>query len=129
MNSFAQSKDLPYLCFSKSDKKMEIAKIILEQLGGKRFSLMTGSKNYLVGDISETNPNEWLRMDLTRNSSGANKLKITLMGDDTYKMQFYKQTIKNYTEVVISKEQTFEGVYCDQLQKIFTQVTGLYTRL
>jgi hypothetical protein len=106
-----------------------IATEILRQLGGNKFLVMTGSKNLLFADITDTNKNVWLRMDLTRNKAGVNRLKITLNGDDTYTMHFYKQVIKNYVDVVISKEQKFEGIYCDQLQEIFTQVTGLYTHL
>lgn len=104
---------------------------ILRQLGGRRFVAMTGAKNFLFSDITATCPNIWLRMDLTTNKSGANRLKITLKDDDTYTMYFYRQTIKTKggIDCVVSKEQKFEGVYCDQLQEIFTNVTGLYTSL
>lgn len=108
---------------------MNTATTILQQLGGNKFVVMTGSKNFLYAEKSETVNNEWLRMDLTTNKAKCNRLKITLNDDDTYTMKFYKQVIKNYVDVVISNEQTFEGVYCDMLQEIFTQVTGLYTRL
>ncbi len=108
---------------------MNTAQTILQQLGVNKFVVMTGSKNFLYAERSETVNNEWLRMDLTRNKAGVNRLKITLDANDTYTMHFYKQVIKNYVDVVITKEQTFEGIYCDQLQEIFTQVTGLYTSL
>ena len=108
---------------------MNTATTILQQLGGNKFLVMTGSKNFLYAEKSETVENEWLRMDLTKNSANVNRLKITLNADDTYTMKFYKQVIKNYVDVVISNEQTFEGVYCDMLQEIFTKVTGLKTSL
>ena len=107
----------------------EVDATILTQLGGRRFTAMTGSKNFMFADITESNPVFWLRMDLVRNKARVNRLKIYLNSDDTYTMCFYKQTIKNYTDVVIINEVKFECVYCDQLQAIFTEVTGLYTSL
>ena len=103
---------------------------ILRQLGGKRFLLMTGSSNLLFAGITESNDKVWLRMNLKRNKAGANRLKVYYNSDDTYTMRFYKQTISKKTlDVKITKEQVFDKVYNDQLQSIFTDVTGLYTRL
>ncbi|MFM7430887.1 MAG: hypothetical protein ACKO1F_13425 [Flammeovirgaceae bacterium] len=102
------------------------AQTIIEQLGGNKFIDMTGSKNFLFAELSATVQNEWLRMDLT--CKDVNRLKITLCGDDTYTMHFYKQVIRN-ADVIITNEWKFEGVYCDQLQEIFTETTGLYTKL
>jgi len=111
------------------ENQITIAKEILNQLGGSKFLAMTGSKNLLYAEITESNPNFWLRMDLIRNKAKANRLKITLTDMDTYIMKFYNQQIKNYTEVVITNEKTIEGVYCDQLQEMFTEITGLDTAL
>lgn len=107
----------------------EVTATILNQLGGRKFVAMTGSKNFTFEGISEHNKNINLRMDLSTNKSGANRLEIHLMTDDTYTMKFYKLSFKNRCEAVISKEQTFDGVYCDMLQSIFTQVTGMHTSL
>lgn len=107
----------------------EQATITIEQLGGRKFIAMTGSKNFLRGEVSETNPKPWLRMDLSKNNAGANRLKITLEANDTYTLEFYKMIICRKTfDCKISNQQTFEGVYSDMLQNIFTQVTGLYTK-
>jgi hypothetical protein len=94
-----------------------VAETILRQLGGRRFAVMTGSKNFIDGGDS-------LSMKLTRNQSGANYLRITLTPADEYKMEFIKANAKGMKTI---KE--LEGVYCDQLQNIFTDVTGMYTRL
>lgn len=102
---------------------------MLSQLGGRKFVVMTGSKNFMSADITEANKNAWLRMDLSRNKSGANRLKIILNYDDTYTMYFYKQQIKNFVDCVITHEKKYEGIYADMLQEIFTQHTGLYTYL
>lgn len=96
---------------------MEIAKTILNQLGGNRFIMMTGSKNF----ISKSNG---LSMKLSRNKSGANYLNIELTPMDTYKMTF--SSIRSFN---IKTKKELNGIYCDQLQEMFTYVTGLYTKL
>lgn len=102
---------------------------VLEQLGGNKFTAMTGSKNFLYAEQTENNPMPWLRMDLARNAGKVNRLKITLDVMDTYTMEFYHQSIKGYTEVIIRNEQTFKGIYSDMLQEIFKKVTGMDTHL
>jgi hypothetical protein len=95
---------------------------ILNQLGGRKFLAMTGTKN-LVYCAKENN---YLLMKLTRNMAGAQYLKITLTIFDTYIMTFSK--INNKTgEVKTVKE--IKNVYCDELQTRFTEVTGLRTSL
>ena len=96
---------------------MEIAKTILHQLGGNRFLVMTGSKNLIAGKDS-------ISMKLTKNKSGANYLRITLNAMDTYKMEFI-----SIRSAKMTAKKTFEGIYNDQLQELFTEATGLYTRL
>ena len=95
---------------------MEIAKTILNQLGGNRFIAMTGSKQFIAGENS-------LSMKLTRNQSGANYLRITL-SLDLYKMEFI--SIRG-AKMTTKKE--YNQVYNDQLQSLFTDATGLYTYL
>lgn len=108
---------------------MRVADIILEQLGGNKFLAMTGAKN-LVSDGNT------LRMSLPKNMSGANKLEITLDETDTYTMRFYKYTAGglnkktwSWTEDKVKEVKLLGGIYCDMLQSIFTEVTGMYTRL
>lgn len=102
---------------------------ILRQLGGNKFLVMTGCKN-LVADKNS------LTMDIPKNKSKANNLKITLNGDDTYTMIFKKVTKARFdTKKMIFVEaketiiKTFEGIYFDMLQEIFTEVTWMYTSL
>ena len=108
---------------------MKIADIILQQLGGNKFLVMTGVKN-LVADGNT------LRMTLPKNCSRANRLYITLDADDTYTMRFFKYTASRlnrktfmWTEDKETEVKTVKGVYFDMLQDIFTEVTGMYTRL
>ena len=109
--------------FSKEQQK-EIAANILIQLGGRRFKMMTGAKNFLYGDGD-------LRMDLRSNKAKVNRLLITYdQGSDTYTMYFYRGVLCRKTfDYKVTREQTFEDVYSDQLQSIFTSVTGMYTKL
>lgn len=106
-----------------------VARTIIEQLGGHKFIAMTGVKDLL----SDGNT---LRMRLPRNASKANRLWVTLDADDTYTMRFFKFTAGRLNKKTFawSDDKTVEvveynGVYCDQLQSIFTEVTGMYTSL
>jgi len=103
---------------------------ILNQLGGRRFLAMTGSKNL----IYSAQENNYLAMKLTTNKLRAQYLKIVLTPADTYTMIFSKVVkvqSKDFgfktDELKVIKE--IENVYCDQLQEIFTENTGLYTYL
>ena len=95
--------------------------------------MMTGCKDLVGDEIS-------LRMRLVKNKSKANFLQITLGGDDLYEMRFfyyregrYKVLHKEGKVVEIPEKEEevkrFEGVYCDMLYSLFTEVTGLETRM
>ncbi len=97
---------------------MNVAATILQQLGGNKFLVMTGANN-LTSDESA------LCMQLRRNKAKAKFLRIELNANDTYNMIFRK-TCKNYTFPIVAE---YKDVYADQLQKLFTEVTGYYTSL
>ena len=100
-----------------------IAQTILQQIGGRRFSIMTGSKNF-------TDIGKGLRMNLARNKTQANRLEIVLdEGTDTYIMKFYRQVTTKDLEVKVTEVANYDMVYFDMLEEIFTSVTGLYTRI
>lgn len=99
-----------------------VAGTILSQLGGRRFLMMTGSKPGAYGTNDEGN--DFITMKLTRNASKANYMRIELTGMDDYIMTFI--SIRGASMNVKVKK---EGVYCDMLQSMFTEVTGLYTTL
>ena len=104
-------------------KKSMIAKTILEQIGGRRFAAMTGSKDFI--DMGNG-----LRMSLARSKTSANRLDIIYdAGLDLYNMRFYRKTFSKKTFECKTKDiETHEGIYCDMLEEMFTMVTGLYTR-
>ena len=63
-----------------------IAKTVLEQIGGRRFAAMTGSKDFI--DMGNG-----LRMSLARNKTSANRLDIIYdAGADLYNIRFYRKT-------------------------------------
>ena len=108
---------------------MDIPRIILQQLGGNRFLAMTGA-SHLAGDEHS------LYMHLPANGSKANRLTITLDPDDTYTMRFYRYTAPRLNRKTFSfsaekttEVKTFSGLFFDQLQEMFTDVTKMYTHL
>jgi hypothetical protein len=93
----------------------QCAEIILDQLGGNRFLVMTGAKNLSCDSIS-------LLMTLPRNAKGIKWVRIILDEDDTYTIDFIKLVKRNPQ---IATKVT--GVYAEQLREVFTLHTGLYT--
>ena len=113
---------------SAKPEVVEEAYTILSQLGGRRFLVMTGADKLMAAGRTASNPNPWLRMDLRDNQAQVNRLKITLMPTDTYKVEFYHQKLVDW-EPVITNQQTFEMVYGEDLPALFTSVTGYDTHL
>lgn len=100
---------------------MSVAKIILEQLGGNKFAVMTGAKDFAPGtnDLSFSLPStpHFVR-------SGINRVKITLNGSDTYDIEFARARGLKYMVV-----ENHYDIYNDSLRSVFTKVTGLETSL
>ena len=97
---------------------MSVAKTILSQLGGNKFRMMTGAKNFVDhGDA--------LSMKIGRNSSNSNYLKITLNMMDLYDVHFSK--VSKMGEEKSVKE--YNNVFNDMLVEIFESHTGMYTKL
>jgi len=96
---------------------MTVAVDIFEQIGGYKFIAMTGAYN-LCSD------NKSLSMHLKGRKT--NLLTITLDEHDTYIMHFRKYKESDLTVKDVAK---FEGVYAEDLQRIFTETTGLLTNL
>ena len=97
---------------------MSVAKTILEQLGGNKFRMMTGAKNFMGFSNG-------LVMKIGRNSSNSNYLKITLNSMDTYDMELAKVS-KMVEKKSVSE---YNNIYCDMLTDQFTAHTGMYTSL
>jgi len=111
------------------NKKLDIARTILDQLGGDGFTAMTGAKNFLA--ISSG-----LQFKLPQNFAKNNitVVRITLLPSDTYHLEF--GTIRKKKDPhygvkmpVYQAIATHESVYADQLRTLFEEETGLYVSL
>ena len=111
------------------DTRLAIANEIYAQLGGVRFSLVTGARPI---SISETKDGDLeLTFKIGRNGSKANRMRVTYeIGPDLYKVEFYRLSKSSKTFVpVIVPVASRDGVFCDQLAADFREVTGLVTTL
>lgn len=100
---------------------LQVARTILEQLGGSRFKTMTGARDFVGGD------NYLLfRLPARFARGGINKVMITLEASDLYTLDFLKCNFAKHTSETVNRT---EGVYDDALQRVFTEVTGLDTHL
>lgn len=100
---------------------MTVAKTILEQLGGNKFIVMTGAKKFVGSPNSLT-----FRLPGARGfcKDNINSVQVTLDPNDTYTVAFAR--VRGSDIKVISM---VRDVYCEQLQEIFTEQTGLLTSL
>ena len=90
---------------------------IIEQLGGVRFAVMTGAA-FITSEA-----NQYVNVKF-KGSDKANFMQVKLEANDTYTVSFMKSRGLNIKDVA-----TYEMVYAADLQRLFTNVTGLYTRL
>ena len=93
------------------------AETLIQQLGGNKFKMMTGAKNFGIDGKS-------LTFSIGRNSKGVNYVRIKLTSRDLYDMEFAQ--LRAGQVKVKSKE---KGVYADQLGKMFKKHTGMNVRL
>ena len=101
------------------ENQIKIARTILAQLGEHKFTVMTGAHQMIA---TESGIRFRLPGNITRNR--INLITVTLTPMDTYKMTFEKT--RGMNRKIISE---IDGLYCDQLQSIFTAETGLDTSL
>ena len=95
-----------------------VTETIYQQLGGNRFAMMTGAKNFVAYP-------DLLEFSIPRNASSANRVRVFYEpSSDLYTLTFNRTSGLKSSEIA-----RFEDVYADQLQPLFTQVTGMYTSL
>jgi hypothetical protein len=100
-------------------RNQEIAKTILEQLGGGQFVAVTGAHGFVAIDNG-------LQFQLHAGAKDKiNKVRIVLTPADEYNVIFYRT--RGPVEPVLVA--TLDGLYFDQLQDVFEEHTGLYTTL
>lgn len=101
-----------------TDERQQIAQTILQQLGGSRFRLMTGAKNFIFGETGD------LSFQLPRSVSKWNGVRIELTPMDVYRVTFSK-----WTKLTVTETDVHESVYAEDLRGLFERVTGLATSL
>ena len=101
-------------------ERVQIAKTILEQLGGNRFKAMTGANRFvaLESGLHFRIPGG----GFTKN--GINSVTIILDWSDTYTVRF--ERVRGIKSTQINE---LSLVYDDQLQGLFEEETGLRTSL
>ena len=97
---------------------MSVANEIYRQLGGNKFAVMTGAKNFI--DLENG-----IRMKIGRNKTNHNWMEITLNSLDLYDVAFAKLT--KLGERKSLKE--YKNVYNDSLVELFERHTGMNTKL
>ena len=96
-------------------ERLDVANTILQQLGGRRFILMTGAKTMIA-------TNKGLKFILTIGK--VNGVAIDLEPSDTYTMRFYR--VRGQTVTLLGEH---SDVYAEDLRGIFERETGLATSL
>jgi hypothetical protein len=94
----------------------QIARTILEQLGGGRFLAMTGARRLVALESG-------LMFSLPF-PSAPNKVRITLTPMDTYTVEAFRVSGTNAKNRGMRQD-----VYAEDLQRVFTALTGLDTRM
>lgn len=99
----------------------EIAQTIIEQMGGlgKIRAMVSASQFVCIGSDGDHGPGVQFSFKGCRK---ANKCRVTLNGDDTYRFELYKFNRKTF-----DCPQVFEidGAYWDMLKPVFEEETGL----
>jgi len=99
------------------------ANVLFRQLGGNRFRAMTGAKDFMKDGNS-------LRMKIMKNNTGGNHLIITLNSNDLYDMRFESHRLNRKTyELTIKVKAEETNIPASNLQRVFTELSGLYTRM
>jgi len=96
----------------------DVAKIILEQLGGRRFVAMTGARN-MTSDVDSLT----VKLPSRFAKDGINAVKIKLTPADTYEVIFYRLGRAPTFKVTVVSEHS--DVYVDSLRTLFSSETGL----
>ncbi len=99
--------------------RAQIADAIMEQLGGHRFRVMTGARNFVAHPWGLT-----FKLPARFAKDGINFVRVVLDPNDTYSLTFMRTRGTSCVEVSWTSD-----IYCDQLQELFTDRTGLRTTL
>jgi hypothetical protein len=106
------------------DIRKQIAKTIIDQLGGALFIMMTGARGFLSLESG-------VRFTLDDNfaKNGINKVEIVLTTADLYDVTYYRVGRNAGGMLESTTVYCAEGLYFDQLQDSFIKQTSLYLSL
>lgn len=104
--------------FKEEIANRQVGQTIMSQLGGNKFRVMTGAKDFVHED-------KGVSFKIPKVKDGINHVKVVLTGADTYDVTFSKVRVDTGVKEVSS----VKGIYNDQLQDIFREHTGLETHL
>lgn len=109
----------------KADDRVEVGKILLQQLGGsRRLKAMIGARGFLYLNTAGYGLGG-IKFDFPRPGRGMpNSIQIWLDPDDTYTMQFGSKHNLSW-----KKLKELKGVYAEDLKRNFEKATGLYLSL
>ena len=96
---------------------VKLAHLIYEQLGGKLFATLTGSKNFTSDDAG-------LLFEVARNDAHISKVQVSLNASGNYDMYFFKVKGDRWKTVCLHTD-----VIAEQLRYLFTKTTGLAVNL
>ena len=102
------------------DRNLSVAPTIWNQLGGRRFAVMTGAKTLVYGDnlLQFKLPNKFAHR-------GINTVVITYVpGKDLYDVDFYR-----IAGVKVEKVSAHTDIYAEMLLPLFRAETHLETRV
>lgn len=103
----------------------QVANTILEQLGGHKLIAMTGAHSFTADGDSLI-----FKVPSKTTKNHIAGVKVTLTASDDYTVEFFafKGSFAKGNRRVenVAKH---EGIYCDMLQSIFEEETGLLARL
>lgn len=97
----------------------QVAATIFDQLGARRFLIMTGARDLVTTTLG-------LQFKLPANfaSGGVNMIRVELNAMDTYDV-----IAGRWARFEFKEKGREEGIYCEDLQRAFTRLTGLDTHL
>lgn len=90
-----------------------VAATILQQLGGRRFVLFTGARDF-------RHAAERLSFSIDPTEKAISRVSVTLEADDTY-------TVRGFAGDAADPLAEETSVYAEDLADRFTEMTGLYT--
>lgn len=112
------------------EEQMAIASTIIEQLGGHKFIVMTGARDFIASGRDDDLPGVAFRIPGTLTKNRINRVRVLLDHTDTYIVSFWvcrrQKDVHKPSMKLISKH---DMIYDDMLQPLFTRETGLTTRL